>query len=395
MKYELIATATFGLEAVVRREIEALGYRILKTEDGRVTYLGDERAIARSNLWLRTADRVYLKMGEFTAHTFEELFQQIKGIEWEQIIPADGEFPVVGTSVKSELHSVPACQSIIKKAVVSRLSEFYMKERFEESGGVYRIRFAALKDRFTVMIDTSGEGLHKRGYRVKDVAAPMKETLAAALVQLSFYRADRQLVDTCCGSGTLPIEAALIARNIAPGLGRDFASNGWDIIPEETWKDEKRRAYEAGNFDDELHILAMDIDSRAIAAAKANADEAGVLEDIEFVHRDMRKWEPRGEYGVILTNPPYGERIGERGDIDAIYTKLSEVLKDNPTWSLFMITTDKDIEEKFFGRKADRRRKLYNGRLETQFYQYHGTRPPKKDAVHEEPAAEKEGEQDE
>ena len=376
MKLELVATATFGLEAVVRREIEALGYKIIKTEDGRVTYMGDERAVVRSNLWLRSADRVYVKMAEFSAVTFEELFQQAGGIAWEDIIPVDGKFPVVGTSVKSELHSVPACQSIVKKAVSARLGGFYCREVLPEDGAAeYRIRFAAHKDRFLMLLDTSGEGLHKRGYRVQDVAAPMKETLAAALVQLSFYRKDRMLVDTCTGSGTIPIEAAMIARNIAPGLGRNFASEAWDIIPAAVWKEERRLAFEAADYDGELNILAMDIDGRAIRAAKANAEEAGVIDDIKFVKTDMQRWQPEGEYGVILTNPPYGERIGDRGQIEGIYTKLAAVLRKNPTWSMFMITTDKDVELKYFGRKADRRRKLYNGRLETQFYQYHGVRP--------------------
>ena len=245
MKLELVATATFGLEAVVRREIEALGYKIIKTEDGRVTYMGDERAIVRSNLWLRTADRVYVRMGEFKATEFEDLFQQTKALDWESIIPLEGAFPVVGGSVKSVLHSVPACQKIIKKAVSVRLSEFYCREMMPETGAEYRIRFIAHKDQFLLLMDTSGAGLHKRGYRVRDVAAPMKETLAAALVQLSFYRKDRVLVDPCCGSGTIPIEAALIARNIAPGLGRSFASEGWDITPAALWKEERRLAYEA------------------------------------------------------------------------------------------------------------------------------------------------------
>ena len=377
MKLELIATATFGLEAVVRREIEALGYKILATEDGRVSFLGDERALVRSNLWLRTADRVYIKMGEFKARTFEELFQQTAAIEWESIIPLEGKFPVVGTSVKSELHSVPACQSIINKAVAKRLGEFYMKQHLPETGAEYRIRFAALKDRFTMMIDASGIGLHKRGYRVADVAAPMKETLAAALVSLSYYRADKPLADVTCGSGTIPIEAAMIARNIAPGLGRDFACAHWDIIPQALWKEERKAAYEAADYDTELHIKAYDIDRKAIDAAKANAEEAGVADDIEFYRMDMTKFIPEGEYGCIICNPPYGERIGDREAIEKIYTKLADTLTANPTWSLFMITPDKEVEEKFFKRTADRRRKLYNGRIETQFYQFHGEKPRK------------------
>lgn len=383
MKTELVATATFGLESVVRREIEALDYRIIKTEDGRVTYLGDERAIVRSNLWLRTADRVYLKLAEFTAETFEELFQQVKGIPWEDLIPVEGKFPVVGTSVKSTLHSVPACQSIVKKAVSSRMSDFYCMEVLPETGAEYRIRFIAHKDRFLILVDTSGDGLHKRGYRVSDVAAPLKETLAAALVQLSFYRKDRPLVDTCTGSGTIPIEAAMIARNIAPGLSRSFACMDWDMISEDIWKDEKKRAYEAADLETELRITAMDIDRRAVRAAKANAEEAGVADDIDFVCMDMTKWEPGAgipkntspeENGVVISNPPYGIRIGDVKDIKRIYKHFSKLMEVYHTWSFFLITADKDLEKEI-GRKADRRRKLYNGRIETQFYQYHGDKP--------------------
>ncbi|MBQ6456726.1 MAG: class I SAM-dependent RNA methyltransferase [Mogibacterium sp.] len=389
MKLELVATATFGLEAVVRREIEALGYKVLKTEDGRVTYMGDERAVVRSNLWLRTADRVYLRVGEFKAVTFEELFQQVKGIPWENIIPEDGSFPVVGGSVKSSLHSVPACQSIIKKAVVSRLSEFYCRDILPETGAEYRIRFIAHKDVFLILIDTSGAGLHKRGYRVSDVAAPIKETLAAALVQLSFYRKDRVLVDTCCGSGTIPIEAAMIARNIAPGLSRDFVSMKWDMIGEDLWKEEKRYAYEAADFETDLNITGMDIDRRAVGAAKANADEAGVIDDLDLICMDMTKWEPGAgipkgvsadEYGVVISNLPYGVRIGDREANQKLYKHYAHLIREYPTWSFFLITSDKDIEkeiEKITGRKADRRRKLYNGQIETQFYQYHGKRPPR------------------
>ena len=378
MRIELIATAAFGLEAVVRREIEALGYKVTATEDGRVTYIGDERAIARSNLWLRSADRVYVKVGDFRARTFEELFQQTKALEWESFIPLDGSYPVVGTSVKSELHSVPACQSIIKKAVSARLGGFYMKSILPETGAMYRIRFAALKDRFLLLLDTSGAGLHKRGYRVMDVAAPMKETLAAALVQLSFYRADKELVDTCCGSGTIPIEAAMIERNIAPGLGRNFASADWDFIPSEIWKEERRAAYNAADYDKELNIRGFDINRKAIEASKENADEAGVAEDISFFRMRMERFEPETEYGVVISNLPYGIRVGTDPEIQAIYEKFRQLMKDHPTWSFFLITSDRELE-KALDRKADRRRKLYNGTIETQFYQYHGTRPVRKE----------------
>ena len=387
MKLELVATATFGLEAVVRREIEALGYKVLKTEDGRVTYMGDERAIARSNLWLRSADRVYVRMGEFEAREFEELFQQTRALGWESIIPMEGAFPVVGGSVKSVLHSVPACQSIVKKAVSVRLSEFYCLDKLPETGAEYRIRFIAHKDRFLLLLDTSGAGLHKRGYRMRDVAAPMKETLAAALVQLSFYNKDRVMADPCCGSGTIPVEAAMIARNIAPGLSRSFASEGWDIFAgTDIWKEERRLAYEAADFDTALRITAMDIDARAVRAAKENADEAGVADDIDIIKMDMTKWEPgagipkgasKDDPVVVISNLPYGKRIGDDKGIEAIYAHVKEMMEECPMWSFFLITSDREME-KHIGRKADRRRKLYNGTIETQFYQFHGERPPKK-----------------
>lgn len=378
MKLELIATATFGLEAVVKREIEALGYKIIRSEDAKITYMGDERAIARSNLWLRSADRVLLKMGEFKALKFEDLFQQTKAVAWEDIIPADGKFTVTGTSVKSKLHSVPACQSIVKKAIVERLGSFYCIDRFEETGAEYTVKVTILKDRVTLTIDTSGTGLHKRGYRVCDVAAPIKETLAAAMVQLSFWKAGRLLVDPCCGSGTIPIEAAMIGRNIAPGLNRKFASQEWDIIPPEIWKEERKAAFEAIDYDADIRIEASDISGRAVEAAIENAAEAGVDDCVEFKKMDMARLTAEEEGGIIITNPPYGERIGEKKQIEAIYSAYNEFYRKNPTWSLFMVTTDKEVENKIFGRPADRRRKLYNGRLEVCYYQFHGQKPGRK-----------------
>lgn len=372
MKLELIATATFGLEAVVKREIQNLGYKILKSEDAKITYLGDERAIVRSNLWLRTADRVLLKMGEFKALEFEELFQQTKAIAWEQLIPPDGKFTVNGTSVKSKLHSVPSCQSIVKKAIVERLGEYYCVDHFEETGAAYTVKVTILKDNVTITVDTSGAGLHKRGYRVCDVAAPIKETLAAAMVQLSFWKEGRLLMDPCCGSGTIPIEAAMIGRNLAPGLNRSFASEEWELIPGQLWKEERKKAFEAVNFDAELSIFAFDVDPKAIEAAQENAIEAGVDDCIVFKRMNMSRIQAKEPGGIIITNPPYGERIGEKQQIENIYLKYREFFAENPTWSLFMVTTDKTVEEKIMGRPADRRRKLYNGRMEVCYYQFHG-----------------------
>ncbi len=379
MKLELIATATFGLEAVVKREIEALGYKILRSEDAKITFLGDERAVVRSNLWLRTADRVQIKMAEFTALEFEELFQQVKGIAWEEWIPVDGKFVVNGSSVKSKLSSVPACQSVAEKAVVERLKECYGVDYFTKSGALYDIKITLLKDRVTVTLDTTGPGLHKRGYRVENVEAPMKETLAAALVQLSFWKKDRLMVDPCCGSGTLLIEAALMGRNIAPGLNRHFTAEEWDAIPAKLWKEERKAAFEAIDYDTDLQLFGMDINPHAVKAAMANAEEAGVDDCIQFRQEDAAKIGTmdfgKKEGGVVVTNPPYGERIGDRKSIDRIYDAFCRFFCEHPTWSLFMVTSDKTAERKAFGRPADRRRKLFNGRLEVCYYQFHGKKP--------------------
>jgi putative N6-adenine-specific DNA methylase len=372
MKLELIATATFGLEALVKREIEALGYKILKSEDGKITFLGDERAIIRSNLWLRCADRVLLKMSEFEAKTFEELYQQTRGIAWENLIPPDGKFPVNGSSVKSTLHSVPACQSIVKKAIVDRLTDAYGVKNFEETEGDYEIKVTLLKDRVTLTVDTTGPGLHKRGYRVKDVRAPIKETLAAALVQLSFWREGRLLIDPCCGSGTIPIEAAMIGMGIAPGLNRNFAAETWHMMDSSHWKEERKAAFDAIKHDADIQIIGADMDPTAISAARQNALEAGVADVIAFRIDDVTALASDVPRGIIISNPPYGERIGDQKAIEKIYTALNRFFKNHPDWSIFLVTTDKEVEQAIAGRPADRRRKLYNGRLEVCYYQFHG-----------------------
>lgn len=379
MKLEIIAATTFGLEAASRREIEKLGYKILKTEDGKVTFLGDERAVVRANLWLRTADRVQIKMAEFMAYEFEDLFQQIKGIPWEHWIPVNGKFIVNGSSVKSKLSSVPACQSVAEKAVIERLKETYGIDYFEKSGALYDIKITLLKDRVTVTLDTTGPGLHKRGYRQHSVEAPIKETLAAAMIELSFWREDRILADPCCGSGTIPIEAAMIGKNIAPGLSRSFASEEWEAIPGNLWKEERKKAFNAINNDVQLKIFGSDINPQAVKAARLNAEEAGVDDCIKFYTADVSVLRTKSERGVLITNPPYGQRIGDQEAIDKIYQSYSRFFKENPTWSLFVITADKTIEKKAMGRPAERRRKLYNGRLEVCYYQFHGEKPKKTD----------------
>ena len=342
MKLEIIAATTFGLEAVAKREIEALGYKILRSEDGKITFLGDERAVVRANLWLRTADRVQIKMAEFEALEFEDLFQQVKAIAWEEWIPPEGKFIVNGSSVKSKLSSVPACQSVAEKAIVEKLKACYGIEHFAKSGALYDIKITLLKNRVTVTLDTTGPGLHKRGYRQASVEAPIKETLAAAMLQLSFWKKDRILIDPCCGSGTIPIEAAMIGRNIAPGISRSFASEEWEAIPAALWKEERKAAFAAIDPECELRIYASDLDPKAVRAARENAEEAGVDDCIVFRNADIAAalgvtekatrgaarartavCEPfaalRAESGVIVTNPPYGERIGDRASIDRIY----------------------------------------------------------------------------
>ncbi len=383
MKLTLVATTAFGLEAVVKREIEKLEYKILKVEDGRIIFLGDERAIVRTNLWLRSADRVQILMGDFKAGTFEELFQQIKAIKWHEIIPLDGAFPVEATSVKSTLTSLPAIQRTAKKAVVLSLEDFF-NVPLTETRGTYKIKISLVKDRCFVTLDTSGAGLHKRGYRVKQGKAPMKETLAAALVQLSFWNKDRVLLDPCCGSATIPIEAAMIGRNIAPGLGRNFAFESWDIISEELIRSEKRQASEKADFSIPLKIFARDIDASMVKIAMTNADEVGLLEDINIKKADMTKGiilpsNIEAEDVVMICNPPYGERIGDKEILkNTIYNSLANTLKLHDNWSLFLITSQRDIEKVIKKGGADRRRKLYNGNYETCFFQYYGRRQGKK-----------------
>lgn len=372
---ELIATATFGLEAVVKREIMDLGYTVLRSEDAKITYEGDEMAIARSNLWLRCADRVLVKMGEFRAETFTELFDGVKSLPWEKWIPEDGKIVVNGTSVKSKLFSISDCQKIIKKAVVERLKMTYDREFFPETGPLYSIKMTLLKDVAVITIDTSGPGLHKRGYRAADVAAPIKETLAAAMVKLSFWKPDRVLIDPFCGSGTIPIEAAMIGKNIAPGLNRSFVSEDWPVIPREVWKEARQEAFKAIDNDVSLKIYGSDIDPRAVSASRVNAVEVGLSDEITFRRMAFNKVDIDEDYSIIITNPPYGERIGEKEEIQKIYKDINRYMSENKTRSLYLITADKTFEKAMRFAKCDRRRKLYNGRIETTYYQYYGKKP--------------------
>ncbi|MCL2673998.1 MAG: class I SAM-dependent RNA methyltransferase [Defluviitaleaceae bacterium] len=370
----LIATTTFGLEAVVKRELERLGVAGPKASDGRVDFTGDVTTIARANLWLRSSDRVLLNMGEFTAMSFDELFEKTKALPWGDWITKDGKFTVTGKSVKSALYSVPDCQAIVKKAVVEKLKLRHKVDWFDETGPEYKIQVAILKDVVTLTIDTTGPSLHKRGYREIAGNAPLKETLAAALIDLSFWRRDRILLDGTCGSGTIPIEAALMARNIAPGLNRSFSCRSWPQIDENIWKNERKRAYEAIDYDIEPQIYGYDIDPSAIEIAKANAAKAGVDDCIHFEAMPLSKITLPGEHGVAIMNPPYGDRMATAKEAAALYREMGSLFASDKTWSVYVITSDEDFE-KHYGKKADKKRKLFNGMIKTDYYQFHGARP--------------------
>ncbi len=374
---ELIATSTFGLEAVVKRELLDLGYDDIQVENGKVTFKGTEKDIPRTNLWLRSADRVLLKLGEFKATSFEELFEKTKALPWDEWITEDGEFTVEGKSINSKLYSVPDCQGIVKKAVVEKLKTKYDKDWFEETGAKFTIEVSLLKDIATLTIDTSGSGLHKRGYRLNSVRAPLKETLAAALVQLSFWNHERLLVDPFCGSGTIPIEAAMIGKNIAPGIQRNFASEEWPRVKKEYWKEAKVEARKAIKQDRNLNIIASDIDREAVRIAEKNAFEIGVDDCIQFINKDVLNQDFQEKYGVIISNPPYGEKMGEVEKVERLYIQLGKKFNKLDTWSIYILTANEEFE-KLYGKKADRRRKLYNGRIKVDYYQYYGPRPPKK-----------------
>lgn len=374
-KIELIATATFGLEAVVKRELIGLGYEDIKVENAKVTFAAEERDIPRANYWLRTADRVLLKMGEFKALSFDELFEKTKALPWDEWIPEDGNFVVEGKSINSKLYSISDSQSIVEKAVVEKLKTKYDTDWFEKTGAKYTIQVALLKDIATLTIDTSGAGLHKRGYRSRQGDAPIKETLAAAMILLSFWNKDRVLFDPFCGSGTIPIEAAMIGRNMAPGLDREFAAEKWPRVKPEYWKEAKQEAFKAIDTETKLHILGADIDKRSILVARDNAANLGLEDDIAFFNKDFREAELNNEYGVVITNPPYGERIGDLEELRELYQALGERFKELDTWSLYAITSDEEFEN-YYGKPADRKRKLYNGRIKVDYYQYYGPRPP-------------------
>lgn len=378
-RYELIAPCHFGLEAVLKQEITDLGYDVSQVEDGRVTFIGDDEAVCRANIGLRTAERILIKVGSFHAETFDDLFENTKALPWEEYIPSDGKFWVAkAASIKSQLFSPSDIQSIMKKAMVERLKQVYHVSWFQEDGQSFPVRVFLMKDNVTVGLDTTGESLHKRGYRKYTAKAPIAENLAAALIMLTPWKSDRILVDPFCGSGTILIEAALMAANIAPGMKRGFTALKWNhLIEKKVWDDCYDEAREMVDRSAAVDLEGSDIDPEMIRIAKQNAQLAGVADMIKFEEKDVSRLSHDGKYGFIITNPPYGERLEEKEKIPPLYRKLGGRFKSLDTWSLYLITSYEDAQ-KDIGRKADRNRKIYNGMMKTYYYQFMGPRPPRK-----------------
>lgn len=381
-RYELIVPCHFGLEAVMKREIIDLGYEVSQVEDGRVTFIGDAEAIVRANIFLRTTERVLLKVGSFKAETFEELFQGTKAIPWEEYLPKDGKFWVAkASSIKSKLFSPSDIQSIMKKAMVERMKNAYGITWFPEDGASYPLRVFIHKDIVTVAIDTTGESLHKRGYRTLTSKAPITETLAAALIMLTPWKSDRILVDPFCGSGTFPIEAAMMAANMAPGMNREFLAEDWkNIIPRKYWYEAMDEANDLVDTSVQVDIQGYDIDGDIIRAARANAKAAGVDHMIHFQQRSVADLSHPKKYGFLITNPPYGERIEEKKNLPELYKTIGERFAALDSWSAYLITSYEEAE-KYIGRKADKNRKIYNGMMKTYFYQFLGPKPTGKSAA--------------
>lgn len=376
MTYQLLATAASGIEAITGKELKDMGYEV-QVENGKAFFKGSTADIIKTNLWLRTADRIKIVFGTFEAKTFDDLFEQTKALPWEDILPMDAAFPVSGKSVKSTLYSVPDCQSIVKKAIVDRLSNFYSRRaRLPESGAEYPIEVSILKDEVSLTIDTSGSSLFKRGYRTEKGGAPMKENMAASLIKLTSWFPDKPFYDPTCGSGTIPIEAALIGLNIAPGLQRPFISEDWNIFAEGEWDTLRDEAKMQANYDVELDILGTDLDQNMIEIAKRNAEKAGVEDFIEFRQLALKDFKTEKEFGVIVSNPPYGERMEGQDYVEKLYKQMGQAFRPLETWSKYIITSDLDFEE-FYGQRATKKRKLYNGRLRTDYFQFWGKRKPR------------------
>jgi len=376
-KLEIIATATFGLEAIVAREVKDLGYEQVIVENGKVTFTADESAVCRTNLWLRTADRVRLKIGEFKAVTFDELFEKTKALPWPDLLPRDAGFPVDGKSVQSTLFSISDSQAIVKKAVVESMKRRYRTQWFEENGPLYPIEVSLLKDTATLTIDTSKPGLHKRGYRLAGSEAPLKETLAAALILIARWKPEIALIDPLCGSGTIPIEAAMIGQNIAPGMNRTFISEQWPTIPRDCWREARKETHDRADYNRNLDISGTDINSKIIDSARKNAADAGVGDLIHFQVRPLADLSSKKNYGKVICNPPYGERLSEQKEVEKLYKQMGGIFKKLDTWSFYIITAHENFES-FFGKKATKKRKLYHGNIKVHYYQYFGPRPPRR-----------------
>ncbi|MBG9983372.1 class I SAM-dependent RNA methyltransferase [Aerococcaceae bacterium DSM 111022] len=371
--YQLIATAAAGIEGLVGSELKDMGYQV-QTENGRVRFQGDALDIAKANIWLRTADRIKIVFGEFKATTFESLFDQTYALPWDDILTLDAEFPVSGKSIKSKLHSVPNVQRIVKKAISKKMQDVYArKSHLPETGAKYPIEVAIRKDHVMLTIDTSGSSLFKRGYREHKGAAPLKENMAAALVKLTTWHKDRPLYDPTCGSGTILIEAALIGRNIAPGLKRSFQAEDWLLLDQSVWDKVRTDAEAQIDHDIELDIYGTDIDHRMIEIAKDNANQAGVGSDIKFKQMQLSDYVPDREYGILISNPPYGDRMLSEEDVQELYRQMGNIYRDMPTWSKYILTSDEQFEE-FYGEQATKKRKLYNGSLKVDLYQFWSTK---------------------
>lgn len=376
--FNLVATCASGLEALVGKELRDLGIEC-QVENGRARFKGDLQTIATANLWLRTADRIKIVVGEFDAYTFDELFENVKAQQWEDLLPLDAEFPVSGKSIKSKLYSVPDCQAITKKAIVDRLRSYYHRPShvpLAETGALFPVEVALLKDHVMITLDTTGPSLFKRGYRLEKGGAPLKENLAAALVLLTNWHKDRPFVDPVCGSGTICIEAALIGHNIAPGFNREFLCEAWDWADKAVFEKVRADADLAADYDVKLDISGYDINGRMIEIAKANAEEIGLGDSITFKQQAVKDFTTTKDYGVIVANPPYGERLGEAETVQRLYKEMGDVLRPLKTWSKYILTSDLQFES-FYGAKATKKRKLYNGALRTDLFQYWGTRPPR------------------
>jgi 23S rRNA (guanine2445-N2)-methyltransferase / 23S rRNA (guanine2069-N7)-methyltransferase len=382
LKLKLIAACAFGLEAILKRELIALGYPDVHViQPGRVRFTGEFADICKTNLWLRTGDRVMIEILRFVADDFDALFETVKSFDWSQYLPPDAAFPVDAKTRKSKLTSLPAIQRTVKKAIVESLKAYHSTEALPETGPLFRIEVTLLEDSAAVAIDTTGPSLHKRGYRKLSASAPLKESLAAALIDLSVWNPERLLVDPFCGSGTIPIEAALIGLNLAPGLNREFSSSTWPRIPDSLWQQARDEARSSAALDRELSIIGTDLDPKAIELARFHSKQAGVESQIHFQQKRFQDLRNKRPFGCIVTNPPYGERLANQDAVRAIYESIPAVMQRLPTWSLFLITNFPNFE-KTIGKKAERRRKLYNGRIECTYYQFLGPRPPRKNLQH-------------